>query len=442
MGPSRLPHFMPKLRPQPRPIRRSDLTFVERLYLAFEQSPRARALGMIVLVLPATLAIGIFFWSVSFKRPVLRTSPLATAAGIDSPPLVPVPDNVPASRIPDGMRMPAEFERQDGMLLGCNELVEFHPRVMLEMIAAMNGKLELYGLVSNAEQRQKVVSLLEEHKMPADSLRLIEIPASGMWVRDYGPKFLRNEVGGLTMIDYAYLDVAGTDGRTRPEDDVLPGELSKLFRTPISSVALSMEGGNLLNNGYGFVVSTSQLVLENSHRRYSIEDVGRLLNAGFGQENWSYVNFLDADTTRHADTFMTITAPDTIVIASCDPQQDPVSAATLDRAAEQLSQVKPDTDKHSYLPFKIVRIPMEMKGDGVMRTYTNVVFANGTLLVPQYSDVDPALNAGALQIYRKTMPGWKVVGIECLSVANMGGALHCITCNVPSPSMLPLDLNK
>ncbi len=109
----------------------------------------------------------------------------------------------------------------------------------------------------------------------------------------------------------------------------------------------------------------------------------------------------------------------------------------LDKAADQLATVT-----FNGKPLRIVRIPMSLKGDNAIRTYTNVVFANGTLLVPQYADVDPALNEQALKIYRETMPGWNVVGIECLSVAKKGGSLHCITCIVPSPSLVPLQLAK
>ena len=430
---------MPKFRSRPqRPIPVSKLTLLERLYLSFDQNPQARALVLLALVLPALLVVGIFWWNVSFRRPSLAVVPPSV---LGDPPILPAAEPRLSGHIPDGLKMPAEFERQDGMILGFNELVEFHPQVLVDMVAALADRLEVYGIVNNAEQRQKVLSLLEQHKVPTTSVRTIEAPASGMWVRDYGPKFLRNDVGGLTMVDYAYLDIMATDGKTRPQDDVLPGELSKLFRMPLAAVPLSMEGGNLLNNGYGFVVSTTQLVLENSHRNYSVADVGKLLNSGFGQTNWSYVNFLEADATRHADTFMTFTDHKTLVVASCDPKQDARSAATLDKAAEQLAAMKSDDPQHPYLPLTIVRMPMEMKGDGVMRTYTNVVFANGALLVPQYADVSPDVNRNALEIYRRILPGWKVVGIECLSIAKMGGALHCVTCNVPSPSLLPVDLN-
>ncbi|MGC3968126.1 MAG: agmatine deiminase family protein [Pirellulales bacterium] len=248
---------------------------------------------------------------------------------------------------------------------------------------------------------------------------------------------MRNKLGGLTMLDYAYLDRPATDGTIRPNDDKVPQRLAEMFRTSVTSVPMSMEGGNLLTNGFGICISTSQLVNENSHRKYGMTEVGGILKNFFGQLQWASLDHLPPDDTHHADTYVMFTSPDTVVVGSCDPKDDAVSAAVMDRAADQLGKIIFDGK-----PLRIVRIPMKLTGDSVIRTYTNVVFANGTLLVPQYADVPKEMNDQALRIYRETMPGWNVVGIECLSVARKGGSLHCITCNVPSPSLMPLELGK
>ena len=51
--------------------------------------------------------------------------------------------------------MPAEFEKQSAILLGCNELLPYHPRVLVELAAALIDKIALIGLVEDEEQRNE-----------------------------------------------------------------------------------------------------------------------------------------------------------------------------------------------------------------------------------------------------------------------------------------------
>jgi hypothetical protein len=132
--------------------------------------------------------------------------------------------------------------------------------------------------------------------------------------------------------------------------------------------------------------------------------------------------------------FLTFVAPDRVVVAQCDPAADAENARILDRTAEALSHVRTRTG-----PMQVYRVPMPPAKDGVWRSYTNVIFANGVLMVPTYSGVDPAVQARALAVYRKLLPGWKVVGINADAPASQGGSLHCVSLNVPGyVPVLPL----
>jgi hypothetical protein len=66
-----------------------------------------------------------------------------------------------------------------------------------------------------------------------------------------------------------------------------------------------------------------------------------------------------------------------------------------------------------------------------------VVFANGVLLVPTYSECDADVEREALELYRGLLPDWRVAGINCDSIIGMGGALHCVVLNIPSFAPLP-----
>ena len=76
-------------------------------------------------------------------------------------------------------------------------------------------------------------------------------------------------------------------------------------------------------------------------------------------------------------------------------------------------------------------IPMPPRPDGLWRTYTNVVFANGRLLVPIYPDFSPDLDRQALELYGRLLPEWEIVGIDAGSLIRREGALHCVIMNLP-----------
>ncbi|MCA9214011.1 MAG: agmatine deiminase family protein, partial [Planctomycetales bacterium] len=64
-------------------------------------------------------------------------------------------------------------------------------------------------------------------------------------------------------------------------------------------------------------------------------------------------------------------------------------------------------------------------------TYTNVVFANGKLLVPQWKNAGHELNVQAVGTYQKLLPDWQIVPVDCTDFLPNSGAIHCATSNVP-----------
>src|SRR5205085_8046975 len=82
-------------------------------------------------------------------------------------------------------------------------------------------------------------------------------------------------------------------------------------------------------------------------------------------------------------------------------------------------------------PLKIERIPMPPHSDGVWRTYTNVVYANDIVVVPSYAGVDGRIEREALDTYRRLLPRREIVPVEATSLASTGGALRCVTLNIP-----------
>jgi agmatine/peptidylarginine deiminase len=132
--------------------------------------------------------------------------------------------------------------------------------------------------------------------------------------------------------------------------------------------------------------------------------------------------------------FCTFTAPDTVVVARCDERIDPQNAAILDRNAQRLAEVKTPCG-----PLKVVRLPMVSARDTQRcLTYTNVIYANGLLLVPSYAGTVREVEEQVQQTYRQLLPGWEIRRIEADALLDAMGSLHCISANLHGLLSLPL----
>jgi agmatine/peptidylarginine deiminase len=282
----------------------------------------------------------------------------------------------PALAPAEGARMPAEFERHDALMLGLNELVDLHPQTLVDIVRAIDGRIEILGLIARPEQERATLELLEAHGVATDNVRFFLWPATSMWLQDFGPQQLVN--GDVRVIDFEY-DYTG-----REQENLLPMAFAATFDMQIAHSKLTLEGGNFLSNGRGWCISSAAMIDANRARQYDVATIGRILNEDLRFTQWSYLMPLVGESTAHLDMFLTIADPSTVVLASYDPQEDPVNAARMDDSARVLAAEKVDGK-----PVRVVRLPSPAARDGIWRTYTNVIYANGVLLVPQYPDFSP-----------------------------------------------------
>lgn len=315
---------------------------------------------------------------------------------------------------------PAEFEKQSAIILGCNELLPFHPQAMVDIVATLIERIPLVAIIDSEEQRKHLVTLLCDWGLPAHLLHFVSLPVKGMWVRDYGPSFVRGTEGGVVILDAEYLEL------DRPEDDKAPSELAALLRVPVQHVPMLVEGGNLLGNGHGLCLTTSALMKRNQQRGHSEADVRRMLEEYYGYDQVVVLKELLSEPTSHVDMFATFVAPDVVVVGQYAAKVDPVNADLLDENAHLLSQVQTRNG-----PLKVVRIPMPTNRGSVWRTHTNVIFANDTLLVPTFGNADPEAEQNAFDTYASLLPGWDVVGIEAGTLIRQRGALRCVSIHIP-----------
>lgn len=314
--------------------------------------------------------------------------------------------------------MPADFERQSAILLGVNELLPHHPSILYGLFKELIHVIPLIAVITGEAQRWHLLATMLDWGLPADRIHCVSSPAIGLWVRDYGPSFIKRE-GNVCILDAQY------HYPNRPDDDRFPSEFAKLLGVDVCDVPLMVEGGNVLSNGRGLGLCSTALMDRNA-QKYQAKETLTLLSQYYGFKTLAGVRPLIGGPTAHADMFATFTSPDTLVVGQYRPADDPQNADLLDRCAKVLSGIETGVG-----PLKVERIPMPPHHDKIWRTYTNVLFANDVVVVPRYEGVDPSIERAAIDTYRRLLPDRKIVTVEATTLVKTGGAFRCVSSNVP-----------
>ncbi len=320
------------------------------------------------------------------------------------------------------VRLPAEFERQDALLVAANDFVTSFPQLYVDIVAGASRRTQVVSLVTSRQQRFVVERLLADRGLPMRTLQFVEAPHDTMWVRDYGPLFVTMADRSRAIIDADYLQFA------RPNDDQVPAAVAASFHSNVIHAGIELEGGNLLSNGQGLILTTTELLMANDNLGRDEAAVRQLMHEHFGAHEVVILEPLAGESTGHIDMFAVFTSADTVIVGSYLPQFDPINAELLDRNAARLTEVTLPNGK----PLHVVRMPMPSHQDNAFRTYTNGIFTNGTLLIPVYPGIDPAGERRARELFRRLLPGWEIIGIDVTGIIQYGGALHCVSMHVPA----------
>lgn len=334
----------------------------------------------------------------------------------------PTEDSAATSEPIDSFYMPAEFQLQESLLLAGSQLAELHPDVLAAIVKAAAAEVRIIILTGSSENRTLVESVLSDNGLPGASVDIMQLPIMTMWLRDFGPVTVSDANGSRSMVDFHYRERRGNN-----LDDRVPAYLATGMGLNLMGSRMLAEGGDYLSNGRGLCLLSTRVINRNAH--YLEMDPDQTMAnfaALLGFETLSMVPPLKGESTGHADMFCAFVKPDLVVVGSYDPAVDEENAAQLDQIVEGLIDF-PTLDG----PLQVERMPMPDHDDGVWRTYTNIVFANGVLLVPIYPDYCPDMDEVALAKYRRLLPDHRVVGIDASRLIRMNGALRCITMNVP-----------
>ncbi len=337
-----------------------------------------------------------------------------------------MPQGTPAS---DGFSMPAEWFPHAGCYVSwpCKEKT-WHGHFQRSKAA--------YEQVIIAISRFERVTVLVTRSTAAEARRIfenrvdfLEVELDDSWIRDNGPIFVRDANGRVALVKFRF-NAWGGKYPPYDKDDIVPLVIARNLRMKAYLAPMVLEGGSISVDGEGTLLATEQCLLNPNRNpqldRRQIED-GLAAFLGIRKVVWLGKGLEEDITDGHVDGVATFAGPHLVVAAYTQDDSDPNFAAL----EENKSRLESSTDAkgRSIEVIKMIQ-PRSREVDGIRITpgYANHYIANGGVVVPTYGIPEDRI---AIDILNKVYPGRQVVGVDSSYIEIGGGAVHCITQQMP-----------
>lgn len=331
------------------------------------------------------------------------------------------------------LRMPAEWEKHEATWLSWpkdpltfpEDIIERVEEIYVEIIEALRIGERVEVLVNDAKTEERVSSMLSSK----GNVRFHNIKSADVWMRDYGPIFVKNSEVAITKW------IFNAWGRKYDEllkDDLTGMQISKVTGLKIFEPKIVLEGGSIDTNGARTCLTTRQCLL-NRNRNPSLDEkeIEKYLRDYLGFTNfiWLSTGIAGDDTDGHVDDVARFVNEDTVVCMIEKDKKDENFAA-LAKNYDLLRRSKDASGRQ----LKVVAIDMPRKVETVdgrlPASYANFYIGNSAVLVPTFGD--PKRDPAALTTIESFFPGRKVVGIDCKELVYGFGGIHCVTQQQPA----------
>lgn len=352
-----------------------------------------------------------------------------------------VPDEVP-----EGLVVPGEFEESQAVILRWpySSVGAARTRLYAELIDAVQQEVPAWIFINNASDSVGVKNALNNYGVTLQNYSFMVKQTNSIWARDYGPwGFYYGENDELAFIDMQYYP-------SRPLDNAVPAWLADQMGIEVYTSDMYDEGGNLMVDGFGRAFHSTGTFQRNASGNGWSEEFTRETH----QALFNTVSAVEADRlqcdggTGHIDMYAKLIDEQTLIVTE---YPDVVTASDRVRIENNVALFEAEETEFGG-NFVVERLPMPLRNDGSYSTscsqinadargFVNGLLVNKTFIVPIYSNENsPQTNRdwdeAALDMVRELMPGYNVVGIDARSLTPSGGAIHCVTMQIPTDNPL------
>lgn len=339
------------------------------------------------------------------------------------------------------LRLPAEWERQDGVLLAW-------PHEDTDWAYMLDEVTECFTCIAKAiADEEKLIVAAPDVEIPRSCLSaaganmanviLVTVPTNDTWARDFGPISLTG-TEGVTFCDFKFnawglkfaADKDNLITRRLYEGGALRGD----YRNCLGFV---LEGGSVESDGKGTLLTTSECLMSpNRNGEMSKHEIEQYLMDRFNLDKvlWLDHGYLAGDDTdSHIDTLARLAPDDTIVYVGCDDPDDE-HYESLQAMKRQLGEMVTKEGNG----FNLIELPLpdavyDETGQRLPATYANFLILNSSVLMPSYGQ--PKKDMLASQILKIAFPDREIKMIDCRALIKQHGSLHCVTMQLPEDTL-------
>ena len=314
------------------------------------------------------------------------------------------------------IRNVAEFEPCTGVL------IRYPLGLPYSLIREMTRDVTVHVIVSS-ENYGTAVANFNAEGVDTSRVEWVVAPNNSIWTRDYGPWFVFDGNGKEVILDHFY------NRPTRPDDDQIPIVLGAKWGIPVVTHTLWHTGGNYMSEGHGLSYSTDLVWYENPSMSHS--EIAQFMRDYYGVGEYQVLPDISPDGIHHIDTWAKLLDEETVLVKQVD-----ASHPDYGRIEATAATIAGLTDKYGR-PFRVARVFCPPIPSGDVAAYTNSLILNNRVFVPNFNT--PAADAAALEVYRNSMPGYEVIGVDGSWLSQ--DALHCRVMGIHDRYMLRVDHN-
>jgi agmatine deiminase len=256
-----------------------------------------------------------------------------------------------------------------------------------------------------------------------EGVEIVELGIDDSWLRDSGPIYTYGDDGRRLAVHFGF-NAWGEKFPPWDRDAAIGGLIAQNLGDPVVRSDLILEGGSILVDGEGTLLTTEQCLLNpNRNPALSREQIEAELTARLAVERFLWLGdglVEDRDTDGHVDLIAAFVSPGRVLLQTV-PEGNP----NFDRCTENVARLRSaaiEVTEMPWLPY------VQVAGEAIAASYMNFYICNGAVIVPVTgAETDPQ----ALAVIADCYPGREVVSVPGAVLAFGGGGPHCITQQVP-----------
>lgn len=342
-------------------------------------------------------------------------------------------------------RFPAEWERQEGVLLcfphngndwpGKYQAIQW---AFVEFIKKVSLYETVFLVVASTDLKNKVAEMLTTADVDINKITFVIQKTNRSWMRDSGPIIVYGE-NSLEALNFNFNGWAKYSNYQL--DKHIPLKISEVLNLPLTQVTYKgkpvvLEGGAIEVNGKGTLITSEECLLDQKTQvrnpGLTKQDYENIFKEYLGITNtiWVGNGIIGDDTHGHIDDLCRFVNENTIVTVVEEDKKSPNYKALKDNLDRLKSAVLEDGSKP-----KIVTLPMPkpIVFDEVTlpASYANFLIINKAVLVPVFNDPNDRI---ALNILSNCFPDREIIGIGAIDFIWGFGTLHCLSQQIPATS--------